>query len=494
MKKQIRVICILLILSALSSSRSFAANIYDKTSQSLQKEKINLILKGTSTKEILSIDISPDKSKILAASADDTLKIWDLSQKELIKTFNLPNLVQANFTKQAIVALTQNKLAIYDQSDFKKITDVENTDMTFFTLSKDFSLLCLIVDNKRKAILINLETGNIKSKLEKYYIKSALFSPDNKYLAVSANRKTYIYTVDSATLIVELPQVPYETKYMKFTDNDNVLIASSNYSGSAIYVYNFKTSQLVYKSKDFGSYGIEAAAYSGIKNKIFFFTKDSLNLYNIQEDKIEKMFDTPRSKTYDLTTQIKAADDLSIMLCGYKYGDIKAYDTAPFFKDIIKPQQIMQNTADTSKTDIKDQEKTKKPLKFKLKENFNPADQNSSQPEKTQEKPKKHVNKAPQLEIYASKTSGFIPLKTDIRLIASDEDGKISSYYINIAGREYTDKGYPKKTFSHTFTKPGKYNIFAAVKDNEGKMTTKQIVIETREETFLDYKKQMGVK
>jgi len=104
----------------------------------------------------------------------------------------------------------------------------------------------------------------------------------------------------------------------------------------------------------------------------------------------------------------------------------------------------------------------------------------------------KKANKKPFLKFYASTTNGFVPLKVNFKILCNDSDGKIVAYYMNFAGKERIGKGDPDgKSFSYTFREPGEYNIMFAVKDNKNAITSSEIKIKVREESFEDYKKSL---
>jgi len=104
----------------------------------------------------------------------------------------------------------------------------------------------------------------------------------------------------------------------------------------------------------------------------------------------------------------------------------------------------------------------------------------------------KKENKKPFLKFYTSTANGFVPLKVNFKILCNDSDGKIVSYYMNFAGKEKIGKGDPNgKSFSYTFKRPGEYNIMFAVKDNQNAITTSEVKIKVREESFEDYKKSL---
>lgn len=88
----------------------------------------------------------------------------------------------------------------------------------------------------------------------------------------------------------------------------------------------------------------------------------------------------------------------------------------------------------------------------------------------------KIVTTWPVARIQASKTSGAAPLTVDFRALASDPNGRITSYVW-----QFGDGGVSiRESAQHTFTEPKLYNVFLTVTDNDGNKEHAQIDIEVK--------------
>ncbi|MDD5680243.1 MAG: PKD domain-containing protein [Candidatus Omnitrophica bacterium] len=80
------------------------------------------------------------------------------------------------------------------------------------------------------------------------------------------------------------------------------------------------------------------------------------------------------------------------------------------------------------------------------------------------------VNQPPTCSISSSPSSGTVPLTVTFSLSASDSDGSIAGWVLDVNGdgnADYSGIGAPPSTKTHTYTSAGTYNIIFIVKDDK---------------------------
>ena len=80
-------------------------------------------------------------------------------------------------------------------------------------------------------------------------------------------------------------------------------------------------------------------------------------------------------------------------------------------------------------------------------------------------------NQPPTCTLTADPSSGEAPLTTTFHMTASDPDGTIASWELDVdndGNAEYSGSGNPPATQQHTYTNPGEYTAKLTVWDNEG--------------------------
>jgi WD40 repeat protein len=450
------------IISSLliGSSLLCAANLYHKE---LHNDSLPLTFKISTQNNITSIDIKNDK--ILVSTAYK-VKIYNLKTKELEKTLAFDNIRKARYSNDSskIFILTKKKLYIYD-NNYKEISHIKGNNFKTFNISNDDKFLAVYDYQNDNTDIYNLITGDKIAKIHKYYIRNIKFSPKNK-IALITSSKVFIYNTHG-DLITTLPKLSETIRKIVWVDDDTIDILATTYSNQAyLYRFDVKTSQIITQTpnkKYLDSF------VNLDKNNDLLANNNILTIFNFKTKKFLKKFVDSTEKNKDVVA-MELSDNHQTLAVGYSDENIKIYKTN--FTKIDTPITI-PTTTKQPKPQIKEKVVTK--IKVVEKKVY------------VQNK----TNKKPTVEIYASQTDGIVPLTVSFKIIANDEDGKIVSYYINFAGEEVLGKGNPTKPFNYTFTKPGKYQIMVAVKDNNGAIATKKITIKTREESFEDFKKNI---
>ena len=463
---------LLLIIGVLFSDSAF-----ENVKSAIPSLKLETVLKGTHKKAILNIGFYKNE-KMFTLSKDGVLKIWDIAEQELLKSINIgSNLKEALFSKDGkkIYVLEDRYFRIYNAINYKLENSIQLKNNLDMEITSNNEVIIVSANYLKK---YNLNTGELiyNIKIDHSWYKNITISKNEKYVAIARNHKNVkIYRVDSGEFISQLPSFKYIEK-INFLDNKNISILNNPNYSSIIYVYNFKTSEKKLQSQDYKSNAITSML---VLDKNYLVINSKQDILKMVDKKSFKEIKRVKIDSSSVTFYgIKLSDDRSLLALGFKNGDIKLYNATNLFD---KKQNIIQQTPTKlskpvvhvePKVIYRDKIIEKKRVIYK---------------EKIVYKTKTVINQAPTLILEASTTAGVIPLKVDFTILASD-DKAITSYYINLAGKESMKKGTPPTTLSKTFQNAGEYKVFVAVKDAEGKMATKSIIITPREETFSDFK------
>jgi len=433
-------------------------------------------LKGSHKSAILNFDFYKN-SKLLSSSSDNTVKIWDIQEQELLKALpTVSNLKKAIFSKDGskIYILSKHKFSVIDANTYKELNFISDTYNNVFTSF-------VITDDEKKVILSRYYGNTISYSLingqklytisQSQYAYRTRLSPNQKYLAIMYSNFVKIYNSNNGEFITQLPRIS-GIKNIDFIDNKQLYVLTNK----KVYIYNHKTSELIRTD----------TSYNNSTIKSFYKLKSSSNALIISNDialirlldlSTNKIIKKAKIDSYNsVYNGIKTSNDNSLIAIGFQNGNFKLYKTNGFLtisKQIQK--ESSPRTIDKNKIVYKDRivEKEKVVYRDKI---------------IVKEVEKKQQNKAPTLILEASVLEGVIPLKVNFTILAND-DKKVTQYYINLAGKETIGKGTPPTTLNKTFHTAGTYKIIVAVKDAQGAMTTKSLVIKPREQTFSDYKK-----
>jgi len=442
-----------IVSSMLIGSLLLAQGLYAPKDSATTNLNKNIILKVSTQNNIQSIDINGNSFLV---NDNNKIKIFDINNRELIKTIPGENLYKTKISTDGskIIALSKKNVFILNAKTFHILTTIKGD---FYNFIEKNNLLVLI-ENRYKSTqrFYNLQSGKeILTINSLSYIEGGDISPNMKKIALHSDSKIFIYDM-KGNLLNTIDQSNLEK--IKWSDNNSIV---ANVYHQKLVKFDVITSNITASIKPtYDSYPIRSFNIID-SNNVLILDDNKGFLYNFNSKK--------PLKKYILSENSNISDSI---IKNHYLG--VAYDKNSYLYKIDLKTKQTQNTQ-ISKLQTQQKVEPKVIIKEKIVEKKVYVDS--------------HKNIKPTLEIYASKTEGFIPLKVDFKIIANDEDGKIISYYINFAGKEIVSKGNPTKPFSYTFENPGIYKIMVAVKDNKGAITTKQITIKAREENFNDFKK-----
>ncbi len=105
---------------------------------------------------------------------------------------------------------------------------------------------------------------------------------------------------------------------------------------------------------------------------------------------------------------------------------------------------------------------------------------------KTQSPP----NQPPKCSLFANSTSGIAPLNVTFNMTASDEDGSIASWSLDVDNdgiAEYYGNGNPPLTIKHIYNTTGNYIAKLTVNDDKGALSTANSSISVRANISVDF-------
>ena len=159
--------------------------VYDvKSKQLLYK------LENGHTKDILSVDISPDSSMIVSGGKDSLIMVWDIKNTKILSKLKLHQGVVTSIKfspdqKYLASGSSDKSMIVYDLNSNSIIYKCTNhtDDITSVAFSNDNKLLaCSSGDNTIS--IVNTETWNLITTLKdhKNWVRDIKFSPDNSKL------------------------------------------------------------------------------------------------------------------------------------------------------------------------------------------------------------------------------------------------------------------------------------------------------------------------
>ena len=460
-----------IMLLSLQANIYKSDNVYHKNN--LVQTQLPILFKISTSYDILSTAISGDNSKIATATRN-VVKVFNTKSEELEKSFSLSEIKQVKFSKDAsrLYILTSNNLYIYNTKNYKQITAIKGVAFKYFTLNNDTSLLAVFDYNPDNTYIYDLKTGEKLASIHNRigYNGSLAFSPNSKKIALeSSNNKIYIYDT-KGNLLTTSPALPNVAK-IDWLDNKHILAVTYTYTNKErynLYILNIKTGEI--EQKVFNKKIEFDTATALNSNNILIGKNNTLDIFNLTLHKFIAEFTTKDSNKIQ---ELDLSNNKQLLAITHE-KDVKIYNTAKLLSKYNTNKTISTKSTLPAITTppVPEVKIVEKKVVIEKKVYVD-----------------SHKNIKPTVEIFASQTTGYAPLKVTFKIIANDEDGKISSYYINFAGKEAMAKGNPTKSFNYTFENPGNYNIMVAVKDNKGAIATKKITIKVKEESFNDFKK-----
>ncbi|MEH2315443.1 MAG: AAA-like domain-containing protein, partial [Nostoc sp.] len=162
---------------------------------------------------VFSVVFSPDGKTLASASADNTIKLWNLDTRKEITTLSghsdyVYSVVFSPDGKTLASASADNTIKLWNLDTRKEITTLSGHSNTVFSLVFSPDGKTLASASRDKTIkLWNLDTGKEITTLSGHsdYVNSVVFSPDGKTLASASGDKTIkLWNLDTRKEITTL--------------------------------------------------------------------------------------------------------------------------------------------------------------------------------------------------------------------------------------------------------------------------------------------------
>lgn len=218
--------------------------------------KNDAILRGH-TDKVYSASFSPDGKRIVSASADNTVRIWDAESGECLKVLDkqMGEVYSASFSpdgKRIVSAPNGSYFRIWD-SETGDSLKVINTRYLYGVNSVSFSpdgKKILSSEKQKKYIqLLDLETGKCSMEFKGHtnWVNSASFSPDGKCI-VSASQDSTVRVWDVETGESRVLDLYKERAYSaSFNSNGKYIVSASG--DEIIRIYDAETGKCLKEFK-----------------------------------------------------------------------------------------------------------------------------------------------------------------------------------------------------------------------------------------------------
>ncbi|MGG6268334.1 caspase family protein [Leptolyngbya sp. AN03gr2] len=214
----------------------------------LQTATDSRILKGH-TAPVTQVQISPDDSLLISASADKTIRLWNISTGELIRTIAGHNdrVTALSFSpdRESFASASADRtIKIWSiEGDLRTILQGHTDEVTSIAYSSEGRLASGSMDNTVRLWDIDRRTSTILGK-HRMAISALAFSPDGKTLAsASWDNTIQLWSVNDATLRRTLIGHSGGVTTLSFNPEGSVLASGSD--DSTIRLWNPETGALL---------------------------------------------------------------------------------------------------------------------------------------------------------------------------------------------------------------------------------------------------------
>lgn len=186
---------------------------------------------GAHTEKVRTLQFSPDGGHLLTSSSDGTSKVIDILTAKVLHTFEMETdrMWAATYNETGTMILTMNDrylYQVYDASTGEQIAEYEKSYGTPIYPESFGNGTMIQAKDYKNTNIVDIESGEVKAKIEFDKVHTYSFSPDGKYIAVGST-KLFAEIFDAATgkMLYHLEDDP-ETQ----CDGCNTLVRFSNNS------------------------------------------------------------------------------------------------------------------------------------------------------------------------------------------------------------------------------------------------------------------------
>ena len=278
-----------------------------------------IVVETAHSDRVVTVAFSPDGTRILSGSGDQTLKVWDVTTGSLVRTFlgHSPHAVTwgafAPDGRQILSAGWMGGMQLWDASTGKLIRTLENADR-YATFSPDGRWIVTqslsLWDVHNQKLVRRFLRPEKPQQIEKIF-----FSPDGKYvLTIGFGPGARLWDVDSGQVVRDYITDRPQIWAASFTpDGKRVLLAGFDH----IEVMDLVTGQLVRRIAA-GSEAISTIQCSRDGRHVLV-TGTHARLWDMETDTIARAFEGHRGHTLfkfspDETTLVSGGEDSSVKL------------------------------------------------------------------------------------------------------------------------------------------------------------------------------------
>jgi len=257
--------------------------------QAVYKHREHLILKGH-TGDVVHATFSPNGNKVVTASDDGTIRLWNARNGKLLKV-----LLHKNPTTRAIFHPNGNRIAIvlyniiylWDVNNEKRLKDLleHQWRIRHIVFSPDGKYLLSVSSDK--TILWNINNGEFKVlKEQEDKITYAAFNSSSSHVVTSGADKTVrIWDVDSTKVVNVLQGHEEKVNYATFNADGTLVVTASDDDTARIWNLTNGTSIVLGGHKG----NVNYANFSPDKKYIVTTSETEAYLWNINGELVKKL-------------------------------------------------------------------------------------------------------------------------------------------------------------------------------------------------------------
>ena len=196
----------------------------------------------TNSKPITVVKISPESKRLITASEDSTVKVWDISHGKMLADLKgeIKPMIFATYVagKKIVISESVNSLKMLDPSsvDFLRTFEGYNIAPYLAAVSRDGQKMATISRDQSIIVWDILQGKQLQKIKEHSWLLSSMFFSDdgNRLFTLSDNGKAEIWDITTGELLHSL-QHRHGINYAELSPNGNLLVTASSDSTAGIW-------------------------------------------------------------------------------------------------------------------------------------------------------------------------------------------------------------------------------------------------------------------
>lgn len=281
------------------------------------------------TTTVNSLQFSSDNSKVLSASRDNTVKIWNSNIGNVITDFDehTDSVVEAVFSSDDSMAASaswDNTVKVWNADTGAIITDF--TEHTGSVYSIDFSsddsmVVSGSADNTLK--VWNTETGEVIAENFAHgnNVNSVAFSSDDSLVVSASDDGTVkIWDIEAGQIIINFTEHDDNVNSVAFSSDDNLILSAS--SDNTAKIWNAKTGEVITNFEY--DYSVNSASFSSDDSMVASVEEWSYNVYVWDAITGKKIINFEKQSAYPYSVTFSSDD--SMIASGDSRGNVLIWD------------------------------------------------------------------------------------------------------------------------------------------------------------------------